>query len=355
MTMQLFQSRSSRQVGDSKDGAEELISDNMNLVEILVRQLAKTLPPQTDLEDLRQAGFIGLIEAARNFDPDRGLQFDTFASRRVRGAMVDELRSRLWAPRSMSRRLRSIAAITRRLEQEAGRSVTLTEVADALNTTVRDLDRTRSDAARARVQSLNVSECDDRKSSKMLGSASSPAENLETTDFRAALADAIGTLPPREKSVIALRYSKGATQAEVSEQFDLTTSRISQIELGAMANLRSKLGIHSHGVPNCDSKVRRTVSKQIRLEHLPQFPPRNQRPGVMSPTGFPPTSGMRYLLETLSKGEISTDFAKKSPRIKRGDHKHPNRLEVARKMSGPMVFPVSPIAPGPNWITLPLC
>lgn len=312
MTMQTFQSTSSRQIGASQHYSEHLISDNLKLVEILVRQLAKTLPLRTDVDDLRQAGFVGLIEAARNFDADRGIQFDTFASSRVRGAMVDELRSRVWAPRSMSARLRSIAETTRQLEQKAGRSITLTEVADALNTTVGDIDRTRSDSARANLQSLNALESDDIKSIKMLGSVCTPAEDLENIEFRTALSDAVGTLNVRQKSVITLRYSEGATQAEISEQFDLTASRVCQIEASAMAHLRSQLDIRPHGAPVCDLKVRPIIENPVRTAPLPHFTPLSGRRAVVGPAGFLPTGGMRYLLETIPKAKSHRSSLKRA-------------------------------------------
>ena len=299
--METFPNTSSRPMVALPTNSENLVSGNLNLVEILVRQLVKTLPHPTDVDDLRQAGFVGLIEAARNFDADRGIQFDTFAASRVRGAMVDELRSRLWAPRSMSRRLRSISLATRQMEQEAGRSITLSEIASALNTTVSALDRTRSDAACARVQRLDVAECDDGKNFKMLGSVSSAADNFEREECRKTLAAAIDTLGSQEKNIIILRYGKGATQVELSEQMNVTASRISQIEAGAVSHLRSTLGVGSPGAPTCNLKVRRIGKTCLRSEPASLFSAANGAVRAVVPAGSPPTRGMRYLLESLPK------------------------------------------------------
>jgi DNA-binding XRE family transcriptional regulator len=146
----------------------------------------------------------------------------------------------------------------------------------------------------------------------MLGSVSSPAENLEKIEFHTEMDAAIGSLRTQEKNVIAMRYSAGSTQTQIAEQFDVTTSRICQIEAGAIAQLRSKLGVHAKGVPVSQNKIRPIVEPYLAPELLSRLAAPSDRTWQRGPAASAPARGMRYLLETLPKA-IST-----RPSLKRG-------------------------------------
>ncbi len=292
----------SKRAEESADSSQNLISMNIDLVERLVRHFVKSLPRVTDADDLRQAGLVGLVEAAQTFDPARGIHFSKFASCRIWGAIVDELRSRYWAPRALPRQLRRIAEVTRRLEQEAGRSTTLAEIADALNTSVREIDRARSDAQCAKIKSLDAFESDDHKGLKILGAAASPAENLDDTQVRSGIVDAIDSLGARERKIISLRYGSGSSQVEVAELLNVTAGRICQLEAKAIAQLRVKLRDSSSDSPASDREpARGGVNQELCAQRLPLFAPRDGLTAEGIHAHRPHTGRARYLLQTLCK------------------------------------------------------
>ncbi len=131
-----------------RSAANEVIAQHSDLVRRIAHHLAARLPASVEVDDLIQAGMMGLIEASRSYDADQGASFETYASIRIRGSMIDEIRRGDWVPRSVHRRARDAAATIRRLEQSSGRAASATEVAAAMEMPLPEYLRLMEDAAR---------------------------------------------------------------------------------------------------------------------------------------------------------------------------------------------------------------
>ncbi|PTT37174.1 RNA polymerase sigma factor FliA, partial [Stenotrophomonas sp. HMWF022] len=137
-----------------RSAANEVIAQHSDLVRRIAHHLAARLPASVEVDDLIQAGMMGLIEASRSYDADQGASFETYASIRIRGSMIDEIRRGDWVPRSVHRRARDAAATIRRLEQTTGRAASATEVAAAMEMPLPEYLRLMEDASRGQVLSL---------------------------------------------------------------------------------------------------------------------------------------------------------------------------------------------------------
>lgn len=137
-----------------RTAANEVIAQHSDLVRRIAHHLAARLPASVEVDDLIQAGMMGLIEASRSYDADQGASFETYASIRIRGSMIDEIRRGDWVPRSVHRRARDAAATIRRLEQSTGRAASATEVAAAMEMPLPEYLRLMEDASRGQVLSL---------------------------------------------------------------------------------------------------------------------------------------------------------------------------------------------------------
>ncbi|MGV2931423.1 RNA polymerase sigma factor FliA [Vreelandella venusta] len=218
----------------------ELLNQYMPLVRRQALTLQVRLPASIELDDLIQAGMVGLLEALGRFDATQGATFATFASQRIRGAMMDELRTRDWLPRSVRRSARAVDDAVRRLEQQLGRPPEEGEIA-------RDLDMPLSEYQ----QLLN-----DTNSGQLLPfeelvaegveSVKEEATNLPFDQFldqqqRQSLIDAIDALPEREKLLMALYYQEELNLKEVGAVLGVTESRVSQLHSQAISRLRARL------------------------------------------------------------------------------------------------------------------
>ena len=139
-----------------RQAANDVVARHSELVARIAHHLITRLPASVDVNDLMQSGMIGLIEASRSFDASQGASFETYASIRIRGAMLDELRKGDWVPRSVHRHLRAATEATRAVEQKTGRAAKSSEVAAAMNMPVDDFDRLLADAVRGHVLSLDA-------------------------------------------------------------------------------------------------------------------------------------------------------------------------------------------------------
>jgi RNA polymerase sigma factor for flagellar operon FliA len=203
------------------------------LVKYVAGRMRSRLPHSVDQDDLVSDGVLGLMDAIERFDPSRGLSFQTFAVPRIRGAIIDGLRSMDFVPRSVRDKVRIVAQATAVLEERLGRPPEDTEVAREIGVPVQQVrDLTRQ-------ASSNHANLDDFELADELASAAD--ESVEAGDVNASLRRVVGELNERDQVVIALYYFEGLTLAEIGRVLGVTESRISQVHSRATASLRAKL------------------------------------------------------------------------------------------------------------------
>lgn len=212
------------------------------MVRRVANQLAGRLPASVDVGDLVQAGMIGLMDAMTRFDENGGAQFETFATQRVRGAMLDELRGTDWLPRSARRAQRTIEQHIGDLEQSLQRAPTETEVAEAMNLDLSAYQKMLGDARGA--QLVYIDDLGGRDSDEGFLDRHAPdepasmVELLKSDEFRDALTNAVGQLPEREQMVMAMYYEQDLNLKEIGAVLGVTESRISQLHSQAVSRLR---------------------------------------------------------------------------------------------------------------------
>ncbi len=239
-----------RYKGDGDEKARErLVLAYSPLVKFVAGRMSTGLPSHVEEADLISYGLLGLISAIERFDPGREIKFETFAITRIKGSVIDELRSLDWVPRSVRARAREIERANALLEHKLHRAPTDAEMAEQLDSTVEDfqasltqisnssvvaLDElwTLSDASGDQVSLLDTIQDHD---------AVDPARAVDKTEMRDRLADAIGRLPEREKLVVALYYYENLTLREIGEVLGVTESRVSQLHTKAVLRLKGRL------------------------------------------------------------------------------------------------------------------
>jgi RNA polymerase sigma factor for flagellar operon FliA len=187
---------------------------------------------------------IGLIEASRNFDPEQGASFETYAGIRIRGAMLDEIRRTDWTPRSVHRKAREVAEAVRRIENEKGRDARDVEVAEAMGIALDEYHKILQDATGCRIFSFEdpgtLGEVGFTSSD---GQTNQPFDYLQKDDFKQGLAKAIKGLPERERLVMALYYDEELNLREIGEILGVSESRVCQIHGQALIRLRARMEI----------------------------------------------------------------------------------------------------------------
>ncbi|HMN81943.1 MAG TPA: RNA polymerase sigma factor FliA [Burkholderiaceae bacterium] len=216
------------------------------MVRRVASQLIARLPANVEMDDLVQAGMIGLFDALSRYEANMGAQFETFAMQRVRGAMLDELRGGDWLPRSVRKNQRTIESAIHKVEQRQRRAPTEPEIAAELGVSVADYQSMLTDARGAQLVYLDDlgggGDSDDSFLDRNLPSAEAePLEKLRDERFRKALVAAIGDLPEREKLVMGMYYEQEMHLKEIGAVLGVTESRVSQLHSQAVARLRTKL------------------------------------------------------------------------------------------------------------------
>ncbi len=227
---------------------DRLILTYAPLVKYVAGRLGSSLPAHVDEGDLVSYGLLGLIGAIERYDPDRDIKFETYAIARIRGAIIDELRALDWVPRSVRSRARQIERAIGELEAKLGRAPTDEEIAAKVGVTVDELDSSLTDISRSSIAALDElwSVSGDGDQVSLLDTLeddtiAQPAEVLDETETREALADAIARLPEREKLVVTLYYYEELTLREIGEVLGVTESRVSQLHTKAILRLQSRL------------------------------------------------------------------------------------------------------------------
>jgi RNA polymerase sigma factor for flagellar operon FliA len=224
---------------------QELLNHYIPLVRNVAGRMALGFPKSVELNDLISTGMIGLIEALKNFDPERGVKFETFAVPRIRGAILDELRSLDWVPRSTRAKAREIDRSTVRLENKLGRVPTEGELADDMKISPAELLAALEDVSGTTLLSLDelvYREEDNRQVPRVetleAPRADSVLGDIERQELRAYLINAISNLSEQEKLVIALYYYEELTLREIGEVMSISESRVSQIHTKSVGKLR---------------------------------------------------------------------------------------------------------------------
>lgn len=228
-----------------KHAADALLQIYMPLVQYHVQRISVGLPKNVDRSELQSYGMIGLYDALEKFDRNRYLKFDTYASFRVRGAILDGLRKEDWMPRSVREKSKRIERASEQIEQEQKRSASLEEVANKCKMSVEEVSQVVSDGLLTNLLSLDDG-TSPGSSDYLQGAiedeaASRPDQRLIKKEENQALAKEIDRLSTKERTVISLFYYDGLTLTEIGQVLSLSTSRISQIHSKALFKLRQFL------------------------------------------------------------------------------------------------------------------
>ncbi|MCB6183701.1 RNA polymerase sigma factor FliA [Leeia sp. TBRC 13508] len=229
---------------DQKQQLLNRIDQHAGLVKKIAHHLIMRLPPSVELDDLIQVGMMGLMEAAHHFDASQGVQFETFASQRIRGAMLDELRGQDWLPRQVRRQLKEVEQAMHQLEHQLGRSASEKEIACHMGLPLEELQKTIDDGKGHQLVYLeDFADGDDHGLLDILmpDHEADPDRIIEKDNFRKALVNAITNLPEREKLLMALYYEQELNLKEIGEVLGVSESRISQLHTQAISRIRSNL------------------------------------------------------------------------------------------------------------------
>ncbi len=221
---------------------DDLLLQHAPLVKRIAYHLHARLPDHVQIDDLIQAGMIGLLEAVNQFDAVHGASFETYAGIRIRGAILDEVRSNDWTPRSVSRNLREMAAAINKVEARKNGPASEAEIAREMDIPLEKYQKMSREASAARIFSFEeLDGGDDGPAFDVADTADGPAQMLQDEGFRQALVEAIQNLPERESLVMSLYYEEELNLREIGEVLEVSESRVSQIHGQAMARVRANM------------------------------------------------------------------------------------------------------------------
>lgn len=216
---------------------DKLVESYLPLVNIIAGRLAISLPPHVDREDLISSGFFGLLDAIERYDLSRGNKFETYAGVRIRGSMLDYLRSKDWLPVSLRQKIRRYEQAIAKLDAEFGRPAEDSEIASELGMDMEELNKLVAQLGAATVIPLD----DYIRMETPDSTADDPTTNIETVETKAILAQAIDKLPEKERLVVSLYYYEELTMKEISLIMNLSEARICQLHTKAIFRLRGNL------------------------------------------------------------------------------------------------------------------
>lgn len=221
----------------------KMVALHAPLVKRIAYHLMGRLPSSVQMDDLVQAGMIGLFEAIKGYDMTQGASFETYARIRVQGAMIDEVRRGDWTPRSVYRKARDISEAIRKVEDREGRSAKDREVADEMDLNLDEYYKLLQDSSGCQVLSYEemTVEDHDRKEAESVNKDADPLNELQNTAFRKGLAEQIARLPEREKLVMSLYYEEELNMREIGAVLDVTEGRVCQIHSQALNRLRGRM------------------------------------------------------------------------------------------------------------------
>jgi len=220
----------------------DLVEKHAPLVKRIACHLINRLPASVQLEDLVQAGMIGLLEASRNYDEGQGASFETYAGIRIRGAMLDEIRKNDWAPRSVHRKARMVAEAVRNIEHAHGRDARDTEIADMLEITLEEYYKILQDNSYHKVLSVeDMGLGEESLLDNISDNAPGILDGLQKDDMQRIISEAVASLPERERLVMALYYDEELNLREIGAVMGVSESRVSQIHSQAVIRLQARM------------------------------------------------------------------------------------------------------------------
>lgn len=224
---------------------EKLILEYAQLVKLVAGRLVMYLGYNVEYDDLVGYGIFGLIDAIDKFDPGKEVKFETYASLRIRGAILDQIRKMDWIPRTVRQRQKKISEAIKEIEARTGKEATDEEIAEAIGISTTEYDEWQSQMKVTGVVSLDefVEAGSDVSDSNGLSSrADRPEEALEKEELKQKLAEALQTLTEKEQKVILLYYYEDLTLKEISNILEVSESRVSQLHTKALNKMKNKLG-----------------------------------------------------------------------------------------------------------------
>ncbi|MEA3362569.1 MAG: FliA/WhiG family RNA polymerase sigma factor [Thermodesulfobacteriota bacterium] len=226
---------------------EKMIESHLSLVDFLVDRMMTQVPAFVSRDDIRSAALMGLMDASNRFDPRRGVLFKTFAERRIRGAVFDEVRRMDWFSRSLREKQSRLSKVTDSLGKKLGRSPEDPELAEELDMNLDDFRELQLQVSQLGTISLNESLDNDEDSGKTFidnledNKQASVQERMEANELTGELAEYLDQLSEKERLVVALLYYEELSQKEISEVLELSEGRISQIHSQALGKLKAKM------------------------------------------------------------------------------------------------------------------
>jgi len=216
---------------------DALFEDHLSLVKIIAHHVSLRLPPGKSVDDLIQVGMIGLLEASRAYEGNQGAEFKSYASIRIRGAILDELRRDSWMPRSVQQKSRQLSQAIKTVENRTGETATDREIALELGVSITEYAEMLETVAGCTVFSLeDQTEIFDPDQDVDL-----PLSMVEDDSTRKALAAVIENLPKQEQMVVVLYYNKGLNLREISEVLNVSESRVCQVHAQAVSRIRTRM------------------------------------------------------------------------------------------------------------------
>tara|TARA_R110002072_G_scaffold64203_2_gene159299 strand:+ start:144435 stop:145178 length:744 start_codon:yes stop_codon:yes gene_type:complete len=239
MSAKIIQFKPVAKKGKKRD---EFIISYMPIVEIIAKKIIKTLPASFELDDLVSCGVIGLMDAIDKFDSSKGVRFKTYAEYRIRGQIIDDLRSQDWASRNIRDKMKSLEKTQKELSEKLGRKATAKEMSSELGIDIKSYFRLENNVVNVKVVSIDdANNCSNKLELKDMSMGANPSELIQEKNLRTFVESTVHTLPEREGKLLWMYYYDNKTMKEISQELRLTESRVSQL--------------HGHGVKKLKEKV----------------------------------------------------------------------------------------------------
>jgi len=257
---------------DTEHETNQLVRDHLDLVGRTVAKVSARYPRHVDREELWNAGALGLVEAARRFNPDSGIPFERYAAIRIRGAIIDSTRTRDWASRSVRRRYREMEETSSDLRDSTGREPDRETLAKALGVTVAELEKTQAQSAASMLLYLDHQRPDDSVSLRDTivdqDTSVQPEAALEQREMLGTLRTAVAGLPETHAEVIERYYFNGEMLQDIAKDLGVTQARVSQIRSEGLTSLRAWFGTLYEGAPDVSDDA---AGKRARAAYVAQL------------------------------------------------------------------------------------